>query len=170
MRAARTLLLLIATASPALSPAFANDGFSIVVPGRAGVPIVINGVDASWAVVESDWGLAKNVQLQPTVYGGRRVDPGPPVGHYYPSAGYTPGYGRLEIQPPTNRKLPRPAESFHQSWSAHSTPQPVQPDIPYYPPPVIEGSPGLPQAGAPPQDFHNPPHDFRHRNHRKFRP
>ena len=107
MRAARALLLLIGTTLPALTPASANDGFSIVVPGRAGVPIIINGVDASWAVVESDWGLAKNVHVQPTVYGGRIVDPGPPVGHYYPSAGHMPGYGRLEIQPPANRKLPQ---------------------------------------------------------------
>ena len=78
------------------------------------MPIIINGVDASWAVVESDWGLAKNVHVQPTVYGGRLVDPGPNVGHYYPSAGHVPGYGRLEIQPPANRKLPQPAESYHQ--------------------------------------------------------
>ena len=61
MRAARALLLLIGTTLAALSPASANDGFSIVIPGRAGVPIIINGLDASWAVVESDWGLAKNL-------------------------------------------------------------------------------------------------------------
>lgn len=112
MRAARALLLLIGTALPALSPASANDGFSVVIPGRAGVPVIINGIDASWAVVESDWGLAKNVHVQPVVYGGRTVDPGPPVGHYYPSAGHTPGYGRLEIQPPANRKLPPRAKVF----------------------------------------------------------
>ena len=155
MRAARALLLLIGTTLPAS----ANDGFSIVIPGRAGVPIIINGVDASWAVVESDWGLAKNVHIQPTVYGGRVVDLGPPVGHYYPSAGHMPGYGRLEMQPPANRKLPRPAQSYHKSWSVHSAQQPVQNDVPYYPPPVIVA----------PQDLQNPPHDFRPRNHRKFR-
>jgi hypothetical protein len=171
MRAARALLLLIGTTLAALSPASANDGFSIVIPGRAGVPIMINGVDASWAVVESDWGLAKNVHVQPTVYGGRTVDLAPRVGHYYPSAGHVPGYGRLEIQPPANRRLPPRAESFHQSWSAQSTPQAAQTEVPYYPPPVIEGSPsGMPQgAAASPQDLQNPPHDFRHRNHRKFR-
>ena len=87
MRAARTVLFLIATSLPAS----ANDGFSIVVPGRPGVPVIINGVDASWAVVESDWGLGKNVHLQPTVYGGRIVDLAPQVGHYYPSAGQRPG-------------------------------------------------------------------------------
>jgi hypothetical protein len=163
MRAARALLLLIGTTlpalSPALSPAWANDGFSIVVPGRAGVPIIINGVDASWAVVESDWGLAKNVHIQPTVYGGRPVDPGPAVGHYYPSAGHTPGYGRLEIQPPANRKLPPRAQSFHQSWSVQSAPQPPQTDVPYNPPAVIVA----PEIGA------GSPQDFDYRNHKKFR-
>src|SRR4051794_35290782 len=158
MRAARALLLLIATTLPALSPASANDGFSIVVPGRAGVPIIINGADASWAVVESDWGLAKNVHIQPTVYGGRVVDLRPPVGHYYPSAGYVPGYGRLEIQPPADRKLPQPAQSYRKSWSVQSAQQPVQNNVPYYPPPVIVA----PENGA------AWPHDFRHRNHRKF--
>jgi hypothetical protein len=155
MRAPRALLLLIGTTLAALSPASANDGFSIVIPGRAGVPIIINGVDASWAVVESDWGLAKNVHIQPTVYGGRVVHLGPPVGHYYPSAGHVPGYGRLEIQPPANRK---PAQSYHKSWSVQSAQQPAQNDVPYYPPPVIVA----PENGA------ASPHDFRHRNHRKF--
>jgi len=166
MRAARALLLLIGTTLPALTPAFANDGFSIVIPGRAGVPIIINGVDASYAVVESDWGLAKNVHIQPTVYGGRIVDLTPNVGHYYPSAGHMPGYGRLEIQPPANRKLPKPAESFHQSWSVQSAQQPAQADIPLDPPAVIVA----PEGGMDrPHDFPKPPQDFRHRNHRKFR-
>jgi hypothetical protein len=78
-----------------------------------------------------------------------------------------PGYGRLEIQPPANRRLPQPAQSYHQSWSSQSAPSPAQTEVPYYPPPVIVA----PEHGAsgPPQDFSGPPHDFRHRNHRKFR-
>jgi hypothetical protein len=160
MRAARALLLLIGMTLPALAPASANDGFSVVIPGRAGVPIIINGVDASWAVVDSDWGLAKNVHIQPRVYGGRIVDRAPEVGHYYPSAGHTPGYGRLEIQPPANRKLPPRAESFHQSWSARSAPQPAQSDVPANPPAVIVA----PEIGA-----SGSPQDFDYRSHRKFR-
>ncbi len=131
-------------------PAFAGEGFDIVIPGRAGVPIIINGVDASYAVVEGEWGLGKGPHMQPTVYGGRPIEPDPPVGHYYPTLGRTPGYGRLEIEPPANRVLPKPAESFHESWSAQSAPPPkTQPEVPFYPPAVIVappyGEPGMSQ-------------------------
>jgi hypothetical protein len=157
MRAATSGLVLAILTGAAL-PARAADGFDIVIPGRPGVPVIINGVDASYAVVEGDWGLAKGVHVQPTVYGGRYVDGEPNVGHYYPSLGRKPGYGRLEIEPPANRVLPTPAESFHQSWSAASTPpkaQPAPPEVPFYPPPVIvappNGGAGLPYdpAGRP---------------------
>ena len=158
MRVAQALLILIGTALPAA----ANDGFSIVVPGRPGVPVIINGIDASLAVVESDWGLGKNVHIQPTVYGGREIDPAPQAGHYYPSAGYRPGYGRLEIQPPANRRLPQPAESYHKSWSMQSSPQAVQSDVPYDPPAVILA----PQHGAQDLPHHSHHPDFSHR-HRK---
>jgi hypothetical protein len=117
--------------------AFAGGGFEIVIPGRPGVPIIINGVDASYAVVEGEWGLGKRIHIQPTVYGGRYVDPVPNVGHYYPSAGHMPGYGRLEIEPPANRRLPQPAESYHQSWSAQSAPLPAQSNVPVNPPEII---------------------------------
>src|SRR2546421_3616599 len=104
MQLRAALALLIAMTSPAL----ASEGFDIVIPGRPGVPVIINGIDASYAAVEGEWGLGKNWQVQPTVYGGRYVDPVPNVGHYYPSSGRLPGYGRLEIEPPVNRRLPPP--------------------------------------------------------------
>jgi hypothetical protein len=148
MRAAFALAYLIA----ATGAAFADSGPVIVIPGRPGVPIIINGLDASYSVVEGDWGLGKGIHVQPTVYGGRYVDPEPHVGHYYPSSGRVPGYGRLEIEPPSNGR-PQQGESFHQSWSAQSTPQPVQPAVPFYPPAVIEAPRG--DAGIPPQDFQN---------------
>ena len=50
MRAVYALMMLVGMPLAAS----ANDGFSVVIPGRAGVPIVINGIDASYAVVESD--------------------------------------------------------------------------------------------------------------------
>jgi hypothetical protein len=73
---------------------------------RVRLTIIINGIDASYAVIEGEWGLGRGEQVQPTIYGGRYVDFGPRVGHYYPSAGRVPGYGRLEIEPPANRELP----------------------------------------------------------------
>jgi hypothetical protein len=150
MRAAQALLILFGSTMPAL----AADGFDIVIPGRLGVPIIINGQDVSYAVLEGDWGLARGIHVQPTAFGGRYIDPTPRVGHYYPSAGASPGYGRLEIEPPANRKLPKPAESFHQSWSAQSAPPAPQPEVPFYPPPVIEVTPdgghGMPPRPPPP--------------------
>jgi hypothetical protein len=145
MRIGVTLALFIA-----MTPtAFAGGGFEIVIPGRPGVPIIINGVDASYAVVEGDWGLGKGTHVQPTVYGGRYIDPVPRVGHYYPSAGRMPGYGRLEIEPPANRRLPQPAESYHQSWSAQSAPLPAQSNVPVDPPAIIY---------APQDDWRGPRH------------
>src|SRR4030081_1957508 len=123
MRAGIALAILIGTTLPA----FAGGGFDIVIPGRPGVPIIINGVDASYAVVEGAWGLSKSDQVQVTVYGGRTIHPQPRVRHYYPSSAPWPGYGRLEIDPPLNRILPKPAASYHQTWSSQST---MQPEVP----------------------------------------
>ena len=120
MRVFTAFAILIATTPLAL----ASEGFNVVIPARPGIPVIINGVDASYGVVEGEFGLGKGVNNLPTVYGGRYVDVAPNVGHYYPSLGHQPGYGRLEIEPPANRKLPQPAESYHESWSAHSAPTP----------------------------------------------
>jgi hypothetical protein len=155
MRAGLALALLIGTTLPTL----AGEGFDIVIPGRPGVPVIINGVDASYAVVEGDFGLGKGAHMQPTVYGGRYVDVDvePSVGHYYPSAGHMPGYGRLEIEPPADRRLPQPGPSYNRSWSAQSAPPRAQPEVPFYPPPVIvapeNGNIGIPrERGYEPHD------------------
>jgi hypothetical protein len=148
MRLGVALAFLMTTTSMAF--AGGAGGFDIVIPGRPGVPIIINGIDASYAAVEGEWGLGKGEQVQPTIYGGRYVDPVPRVGHYYPSAGHMPGYGRFEIEPPAGRRLPQPAEGFQQSWSAQSTPQL---EIPANPPPVIVA----PQIGD----------DWQHQRHRR---
>jgi hypothetical protein len=150
MRIGLALAILIGTTLTAFAE---SNGPVIVIPGRPGVPVIINGIDASYTVVEGDWGLDKGMHVQPTVYGGRYVDVEPHVGHYYPSAGHLPGYGRFEIEPPANRRLPQPAESYHESWSAQSTPQRAQPEVPFYPPPVII-APRNDDAGMP-QDFSN---------------
>jgi len=157
MRAAVTLAILVGTAGAAWA---GSNGPYFVIPGRPGVPVIINGVDASYSVVEGDWGLGKGIHVQPTVYGGHPVEPAPPIGHYYPSSGHLPGIGRLEIE---SADKPRPAESFHQSWSAESRQQ--QEPVPPYPPPVIMAPPynqnsiqqnfGNPSPGPPPE-FRDP--------------
>jgi hypothetical protein len=162
MRAGLALAILMATTCGAL----ADGGPVIVIPGRPGVPIIIDGVDASYAVVEGDWGLGKRTHVQPTIYGGRYVDGPPNVGHYYPSAGHAPGYGRLEIEPPSNRRLPQPAESYYRSWSAQSAQQPVQPEVPVNPPPIIL-APQYGDADVPP-DFSGRPQHFQHRAPKKL--
>jgi hypothetical protein len=167
MRPGLTSALALAFLTGLSASAFA-EGFDIVVPGRPDVPIVVNGIDASYAVLEGGFGLGKGVHNQPTIYGGRPVPPEPPVGHYYPTLGLKPAYGRLEIEPPTNRKLPQPAESYHQSWSAQSAPNPptlpnAQPEVPFYPPPVILA----PRGDDPRPEFSGPPQDFRRKPERR---
>ena len=164
MRALVTLAILIVTAGAVRAE---SNGPVIAIPGRAGVPVIINGVDASYAVVEGDWGLDKGIHRQPTVYGGHPIEPMPPVGHYYPSAGHMPGYGRLEVE---SAAPPKPAPNFYESWSAGSRQAdpliPSQNPVPEYPPPVIvapqinERLPGrrfqqnsaIPQRNAAPQN------------------
>lgn len=145
MRNAYALMILVATTLTAQ----AGDGTAIVIPGRPDVPIIINGVDASYAVVEGDWGLARGVHVQPTIYGGRYVDPYPRVGRYFPSAGAMPGYGRLEIEPSPNAKKPEPAESYTRSYSAQSAPPAPQLEVPFDPPQVILAPPAAGQPNFP---------------------
>jgi hypothetical protein len=129
MRTVVILAIMVGTAGAACAQ---STGPVIAIPGRPGVPVIINGVDASYSVVEGDWGLGKGIHVQPTVYGGRPIEPMPPVGHYYPSEGHLPGYGRLEIE---GADKPKPAPSFHQTWTSESKPQ--LPEVPVNPPPVI---------------------------------
>jgi hypothetical protein len=132
MRHIAALAFLIGTTTAGL-----GEGFDRVIPGRPGVPIIINGVDVSYAVIEGDFGLGKGWQTPKTIYGARPVAPEPQVGHYYPSLGLKPAYGRLEIEPPADRKLPNAAESYYRSWSAQSAPLPPQTDVPQNPPPIV---------------------------------
>ena len=36
----------------------------LVIPGRPGIPVVINGYDASYTIVEGDWGLSRPGQCR----------------------------------------------------------------------------------------------------------
>ena len=136
MRNALAFVLASTIAAGAAQIARAQTGPQIVVPTRPGVPVYINGYDASWGVVEGDWGLERSIHVVPTVtYGPAAYQDLPPVGHYYPSFGIQPGYGRKEIEPTTPRR--RRAESYSRSWGTESAPTPAQLDPPVNPPAII---------------------------------
>lgn len=107
-------------------PARAADAPVIVIPGKAGVPVIINGYDASYTVVEGDWGLDRPGQVPATIVSGPLVTPQQRYyGSYFPAFGRQPGYGRREIEPPANRRLPPPAPSYERFWGADSAPLPA---------------------------------------------
>ena len=118
-----------------------DSGPVIVVPGRHGRPVIINGVDVTGAVIEGDWGLYRPHMVNPTIIAAPVFIPGriyqgsyyqggydrvgndrggSDEGGYFPSVGREPGYGRHEIEPPADRPLPPPARRFHRSWSTAS--------------------------------------------------
>jgi hypothetical protein len=53
------------------TPARADHRPVTAVPGNPTTPLVIDGQDASWAVVEGDWGLYRPGPLTPTVLAPR---------------------------------------------------------------------------------------------------
>jgi hypothetical protein len=97
----------------------------IVIPGKPGVPVYINGIDASWGIVEGEFGLDRPNQINPTVV-YRPFLAALPYGvpSYFPADGRAPGYGRLEIVPP-NRRVPAPGPRYRRFWSSESDPGPV---------------------------------------------
>jgi hypothetical protein len=95
------------------------------------VPVIINGGDASYCVVEGDWGLARPGHVPVTVVACPYLKPVPGYEtSYFPAFGRKPGYGRHEIEPPPDRKLPPPAPSYFREWGTHSDPVPASPDPP----------------------------------------
>jgi hypothetical protein len=101
----------------------AETGPVIVIPSRPGIPVVINGLDASYAIVEGDWGLARPGHGAVIVYGGRPLRPSNAYrdrNSYHPRYGRPPPRGRHEIEPSPDRALPEPPESFSRSWSTSS--------------------------------------------------
>ena len=119
------------------SSALAQREPEIVIPGRPGVPVYINGVDASWGIVEGEFGLDRPGMVTPTVIYRPYLIPIPyRVPGYYPADGRRPRYGRLEIVPPRNRVLPPPAPTYYRYWFERVAPGPVT-EYPSYPPVVI---------------------------------
>ena len=116
----------------------AYDAPAIVIPGKRGVPVIINGYDASYCVVESDWGLARPGHVTPNIIVCPLIVPGRgAAGSYYPTRGRRPGYGRMEVEPPANRRLPPPAPSYRREWSSESDALPASLDPPAELPPLL---------------------------------
>jgi hypothetical protein len=114
-------------------PTGAYDAPAIVIPGKAGVPVILYGIDVSYCVVEGDWGLARPGHVAATIVScppvtNTPVDSG--RDYYYPAFGRQPGYGRREVIPPRNRRLPPPAPSYYREWGAQSDPLPASIDPP----------------------------------------
>ena len=125
MSGGRAAFVVLALASFALAPApvRADSGPVIVIPSRPGIPVIINGRDASYAVVEGDWGLFRPGAVPVTVIGGSPVLPNEVYrrrNSYIPKYGRAPERGRYEVEPPADRALPEPAESFSRDWSTSS--------------------------------------------------
>jgi len=108
----------------------------IVVPGKPGVPVIVDGIDVSGAAVYGDGGLYR------AGHGRRIIDGGGPAygpywpGGYYPATGRTPAYGRREIELP-HRHLPPPAQDYQRSWHVGPGAGPTTEYPPFDPPPVI---------------------------------
>jgi len=147
MRFVPAALLLVVSATPAL----AQREPEIVIPGRPDVPVIINGVDATWGVVEGDFGLFRPGQVNPVVI-SRPLFVAMPVRvpPYFPSSDRLPGYGRLEINPPPNRRLPPPPPSFNKTWSSQSSPNVPVTTYPSYPQDYMPSNMPMLMMGWPP--------------------
>jgi hypothetical protein len=102
----------------------------IAIPGHLGVPVIINGIDATGAEVYGDWGLSRPGQGRLIIEGGAPTPLGRPPVRYFPTSSTIQEPRRSETKPPPSpRGTPpaRPAAStdFHQSWSAGANPGPM---------------------------------------------
>jgi hypothetical protein len=158
----------------ATSPVCAGDtGAVIAIPSRPGVPIVINGRDASYAVVEGDWGLARPGAVPVTVFGDAPIRPNSvyePRRSYHPRYGHAPPRGRNEVDQPSSS--PGPAESFSRSWSSSSSDvqAPAESRGRQQPSVSSSGSDTPPATITDPETFYQPdivvsPSDRRRRRH-----
>ena len=133
---ARHLLLTALCAAALAAPARAQTGPVIAIPGKVGVPVIINGVIVDGAVIWGDWGLAR--PTHGVIVDGVVAFAAPPQDSrdYYPKTGRKPHVGRHEVEPKHHAR-PRPT-SFRRDWSAESNVNaPVTEYPPFDPPPVI---------------------------------
>ena len=136
MRAACWLILAgLCAAVAGAAPGRAQTGPVIVVPGKPGVPVTINGLIVDGAVVYGDWGLARPGHGQIIIEGPVAFAAPPWSPGYFPATGHVPPVGRHEIEPP---RRPRPNTNYYREWSAQSdATKPATEYPPYDPPPVL---------------------------------
>src|SRR5215470_2467895 len=100
------LIVAVVCAATLAAPARAQTGPVIAIPGKFGVPVIMNGVIVDGAVIWGDWGLARPtlgvvvdglVEFAPPPYDARA---------YYPKTGRAPRVGRQEVQPKQHRATP----------------------------------------------------------------
>ena len=102
MRATTWMIMAIAGSLAGHEAARAADAPGFVIPGKPGVPVIINGYDASYSMSK-----ATGDSIGPPAF-HRPSCPDhcwlpPPArydGGYFPGDGEEPGYGRLEFVPP----------------------------------------------------------------------
>lgn len=119
--------------------AHAQTGPVVVIPGKAGVPVIVNGVIVDGALIYGDWGLARPGHGELVIEGPVAFSAPWDSRGYFPATGRMPRYGRHEIAPARSRA--RPA-SFRRDWSIESNfNAPVTEYPPFDPPPVIMAPP-----------------------------
>lgn len=156
MKPLHILLLFAAFMLVPADHAGADHAPSLVIPSRPDVPVMINGQDASWGIVEGDFGLYRPGAVSPTVVPAPTALPLAPAKPWFPSLGAAPHAGRYEVEPPANRALPPPAPSYHREWSSSS-------DM------SVPAAPPAPQVIAPSAEF-NFDHNRRRAPRRDRRP
>src|SRR5688500_6028148 len=116
-------------------PARTQTGPVLVIPGKAALPVIINGVIADGAIVYGDWGLARPGHGELVIEGPIAFAAPWDTRGYNPATGRMPRVGRYEID--SRRVRPRPT-SFRRDWSTESEFRaPVTEYPPFDPPPVI---------------------------------
>lgn len=134
----------LCVASALAAPACAQTGPVIVIPGKPGVPVIMNGLVVDGAVVYGDWGLAKpnNSGL---IIEGVVSRPAPVASWapgYFPSSGELPRVGRQEAEPAAKTR-PQANTNYQRDWSiASEFKKPVTEYPPFDPPQVIEAPRG----------------------------
>jgi hypothetical protein len=121
---------------------------ALVIPGHYGIPVIIDGIDATGAVIYGEMGLSRPGHGRIVIEGGVPIPPGPVPPRFFPATGRPPTYGAEHVSVPVERSS-RPAD-FHRSWSSSSDDLPAT-VTPNYQLPAGDGAS---QQDATPRDQH----------------